>query len=140
MEIFLSLRWAALDHEKFDFVYLIIVVASPLVNNGKVLKIPNNDASIMRGRGHVPIALANLNVDNHVSVPVQRCLQNHVLLVPNLDDPVVGSSDDHLVLEVKLTVVNWGSSAFGEVGVSEDCFHAFESLSISVKQFVANLA
>lgn len=54
--------------------------------------------------------------------------------------PVVGSSDDHLVLEVKLTVVNWGSSAFGEVGVSEDCFHAFESLSISVKQFVANLA
>lgn len=53
--------------------------------------------------------------------------------------PVVGTRDDHSSEEVKLAVVDWGCCALGEVGVSEDCFHALKLLSVAVEQFAADL-
>ena len=43
----------------------------------------------MRSRYHIPIALADLNVYNHVLVAVQRGLQYHIVLVPDFDDSIL---------------------------------------------------
>lgn len=70
-EVLLGLSRRALDHHELKFVDLICVVCRPLGDYREVFQVPNNDAAVMRSRCHVPIALAYLNVDDHVCVAVQ---------------------------------------------------------------------
>lgn len=88
-EVLLSLCLTAFNHHKFNFIHLFCVVRCPLLDDSQVFKIPKNDCAIMRSRYHIPIALADLNVYNHVLVAVQRGLQYHIVLVPDFDDSIL---------------------------------------------------
>lgn len=88
LEIFGGLSLRALDHEEAQVVDLRIVVFSNALNNRAGFEVPNNQRAVLRSRGHEAVALADGNVVDDVLVAVQRCLQDHGVLVPDFDDSV----------------------------------------------------
>lgn len=83
MKVLLCLCRSALNHDELDLVDLISVIGCPLADDRQVLQVPDDDASIVRGRGHIAVAKANLDVYDHVCVAVEGGLQDHRLFVPN---------------------------------------------------------
>ena len=77
----------ALDHHKLDLVDLLSVIIRNSFNYLQFLEIPNDQSSIFRTGCHVPIALADGNVDDNLHVAVQGGLQDEGVLAPDLYDP-----------------------------------------------------
>lgn len=130
------LRLVALGHHELDGVDLRGVVLRALGDDGAVLEVPEDDRAVARAGREVAIALAYLDVDDHILVPVQRGLQLQGLLAPDLDDAVVGAGEDHAVAHIELRVVDRRRVAFSEVRVPEDSFHPVELSFILIQNTI----
>ena len=136
---------ATFDHEKLNPVHLGLMVM-PFGDHRAVLQVPEDKGTVLGGRGEVAVALANLDVDYHIFVPVQRGLEDQSFFGPDLNDaeklgnklnlPIVSAGDDYLVLQVELAVVDGHRVAFAEVCVAEHCFHALKLVTRVVQKSV----
>lgn len=86
MEVLGFLLVRALNHHELDAVNLALVVLSELLHNLALFQVPNDHGAILRPRSHVPVALTDGKVDDHVRVAMERCLQNERGGVPNFND------------------------------------------------------
>jgi hypothetical protein len=74
MNIILTSLLSWWNHKEFNFIDLLRMIIISLVQNSAFLKIPENYCSIIWSRRHVPIAFAHLDINNHVTMPMKRCL------------------------------------------------------------------
>lgn len=63
------------------------VITGQSLDDGAVLEVPNDQHAIFRAWGHVPVALADGDVDDHVGVAVEGCLEDKSVSWPNFDNP-----------------------------------------------------
>ena len=81
----LTVLLSTLYHDKLNLIDLLSVIISDSLDHLALLKVPNDQSSIFGARCHVPIALADGNVYDHVHVTVQGRLQHQVVFPPYLD-------------------------------------------------------
>ena len=75
LEVSRSLSRVAFDHEKLDSIDLSSMIM-PLSDDLAVFKAPEDHYSITGDRSEVAVALAHLDVDNHIFVTMQGSLKN----------------------------------------------------------------
>lgn len=58
------------------------------LDNGALLKVPDDHGAIFGPRSHVPVAVTNRDVDDDVHVAMERSLEYQRVLAPHFDDSI----------------------------------------------------